>query len=334
MTNTTKSTGALGGAPGLDSDLLAAARDVAERLAPDAGTSKGRKRSEWRCAFDREIDARNITCRSGSSNDYSVIVQVVERRGTAGLLLDRRVLDRYARLWFARWRAHARSRRGAEQDAAKRRAAGDVVAGVDVRVAFNALRQREPFAGKLGRTKLSIGHGTHGACSGHQSPSRNRIRITAGPLATSADILETLVHEMTHAVCPDSEGHGERFRRTLRRASLELWGIDVPIDGIEARHGKIAYAMDDLIRTELAVRIAAGSVETFPPKPIAAPAPAPKPSRAELSAELVERRAKRAVATLERAEKRLKNAERAVAKWRQKVRYYERRAACRRKNDV
>jgi hypothetical protein len=112
-----------------------------------------------------------------------------------------------------------------------------------------------------------------------------------------------------------------RIILTFRKACRELWGIDVPLDA-PARQGCIAYGMGDVATAQLKEKIVRGEIETFPPAPAT-----PKPSRAELTAKTVEKRAMHAAKMLTRAEKRSKAAQRALTKWREKVRYYERQAA-------
>lgn len=210
--------------------------------------------------------------------------------------------------------------------AAARRKLGDVAAGVDVRRAFEAYRKMPPFAGNLGRhIKLTVGHRAEARWSGHAATYRRAIRVAYGPHATKAEVLEILVHEMCHLACPPQTGHGERFRLTLRRAARELWGIEVELLRSSQRGEKhnAAYAMDRIIMIELEKLIRACAVDTFDH----VPAPAVKPSRAEISTKLIERRAAHAVKMLTRAEKRAKAMQRVLTKWRTKVRYYERVAA-------
>lgn len=212
------------------------------------------------------------------------------------------------------------------KDVARRRALGHVVSGVDLDKALAAYRKIPPFVGNLGHVKLTVGHRAEGRFSGHAKVRRRMIRVAYGPSATKAEVLEVLVHEMVHLACPRREGHGERFRLTLRRAARELWGVEVPLlKSSERGHEKNAgYAMDRLVVAELEKKIAEGAVDLFAPDP---KEEAAKPSRAEVSKKLVEKRAARAVKMLVRAERNAKAAQRALTRWRTKVRYYERVAA-------
>lgn len=207
------------------------------------------------------------------------------------------------------------------KEAAARRKLGHVAAGVDLDAAFAAYRKLPPFVGNLGPIKLAVGHRAEARWSGHAATYRRKIRVAFGPSATKAEVLEVLMHEMVHMALPKREGHGERFRLTLRRAARELWGIECPLDE-PPRDGVIAYGMDFFIMARLEELVAAGKVETFP-----ATEQAPRKSRAEATAALVEKRARHAATMLARAERRLKLAKTLHQRWHQKVAGYERRAA-------
>jgi hypothetical protein len=205
--------------------------------------------------------------------------------------------------------------------AAQRRARGHVVAGVDLDKALAAYRKLPPFKGNLGAIKLRVAHRTAGGTRGTAWPVRRRFRIAAGPDATPERVLEVLVHEMCHLAVPRDTHHGERFRLVFRRACRELWGIDLPLDP-PASQGCIAYGMGEIATKALKEKIASGEIDLFPAAP-----PAPKPTRSERSRTLVEKRAARAAKMLAQAEKNLRSVRRSLAKWRTKVRYYERQAA-------
>jgi hypothetical protein len=216
------------------------------------------------------------------------------------------------------WKALRKERQRAAADARKR---GNVVAGVDLDAALAAYRRFPPFKGRLGALRLYVAHSALGVgCKARAYTRRRIIRVTAGTATTKADALEVLVHELAHMALPPGVHHGERFRLTLRRAALELWGIDCPIDVETDR--LIAYGMDEVISARLTELIEDGAVETFP-----AAATPEKPSRAARVVSLVERRATHAAIMLLRAERKAKLAQRTLTKWRAKVRYYERTAA-------
>ncbi len=214
----------------------------------------------------------------------------------------------------------------ARKDVARRRALGHVVAGVDLDKAFAAYRQVAPFKGNLGAIKFTVGHRVEGRWSGHAVPYRRKFRVAYGPGATPAEVLEVLMHEMCHMALPPRTMHNERFRLTLKRAAHELWGIDVPLLSGSDReaHSNAAYAMDSLIMAALEEKIACGEVELFKPEP---KTKTPKPTRAELSEKMVEKRAAHTLKMLSRAEARAKAAQHTLTKWRKKARYYEQRAA-------
>jgi len=205
--------------------------------------------------------------------------------------------------------------------AAERRKLGHVVAGVDLDRALAAYRKLPPFVGNLGKIRLEVGHRTSNGTCGRAWTTQRRIRIAAGLDATPERVLELLVHEMCHLAVPPREGHSERFRRTLRRACKELWGIDVPLDA-PASQGCVAYRMDAIAQATLKAKIEAGEIDLFPPGP-----PQAKPTRAEKATALVERRAAHAAKMLAECERNLQSVRRTLAKWRAKVRYYERTAA-------
>jgi hypothetical protein len=212
----------------------------------------------------------------------------------------------------------------ARRNVASRRALGHVVAGVDLDQALAAYRKLPPFVGNLGKIKLEVAHRMELGTRGTAFLSQRRLRVAAGADATPERALEVLVHEMCHLALPnDGHHHGERFRRVFKRACQELWGIDVPLD-VPARQGCIAYGMGDIATAALQEKIALGEIRLFPPTP---KVEAPKPSRAELAAKVVEKRAAHAVRMMTRAEKRTQAAQRALTKWRAKVNYYERQAA-------
>jgi hypothetical protein len=207
------------------------------------------------------------------------------------------------------------------RDLARRRALGHVVAGIDLDRALAAYRKLPPFAGNLGKVRLEVAHRLERGTRGTAWPIQRRIRIAAGPDATPERVLEVLVHEMCHLAVPHDTKHGERFRRAFRRACQECWGLDVPID-VPAVQGCIAYGMGQVATEALKGKIARGEIELFLPT-----APPAKPSRAELTAKTVEKRAAHAAQMLARAEKRAKTAQRVLSRWRKKVGYYERQAA-------
>ncbi|KKK59149.1 hypothetical protein LCGC14_3037310, partial [marine sediment metagenome] len=112
-------------------------------------------------------------------------------------------------------------------------------------------------------------------------------------------------------------------RRVFKRACLELWGIYVTINE-KPSMGVIAYGMGEIATEKLREKISRGEIELFPPDP---KVEEPKPSRAKVMANVVEKRAAHAMTMHRRALTRLKRSKTIEAKWRTKVRYYERQAA-------
>lgn len=210
----------------------------------------------------------------------------------------------------------------AKRDVARRRALGHVVAGVDLDKALAAYRMRAPFRGNLGKVRLQVGYRMDAGTSGRAFMRQRRIRIVTGPDVTPERVLEVLVHEMVHLACPNHH-HNERFRRVFKRACLELWGIDVPLDAKPVM-GNISYGMGKIATKALREKIAQGEIEIFPPDP---KVEEPKPSRTDVMANVVEKRAAHAMAMHKRSLTRLKRSKTIEEKWRKKVRYYERQAA-------
>ncbi len=208
------------------------------------------------------------------------------------------------------------------RDTARRRALGHVVAGVDLDKALASYRMLAPFRGNLGKVRLQVGHCMEGGTRGTAFMRQRRIRVAAGPDTTPERVLEVLVHEMVHLACPNHH-HGERFRRVFKRACLELWGIDVPLDA-KPSMGNISYGMGEIATAKLRGKMARGEIELFPPDP---KVEEPKRGRAEVMANVVEKRAAHAMSMHTRALTRLKRSKTIEAKWRKKVRYYERQAA-------
>jgi hypothetical protein len=73
-----------------------------------------------------------------------------------------------------------------------------------------------------------------------------RISISAYPGIAAADVKETLLHELVHLHVGTEPGHrrwhGRAFKRTLRRAMSEAYGV-VGVDPANALHGAYAAAI-------------------------------------------------------------------------------------------
>jgi hypothetical protein len=74
-----------------------------------------------------------------------------------------------------------------------------------------------------------------------------RISVTAYPGIRAGDVLETLLHELVHLHVGAEPGrrrwHGRTFRRTLREAMSEAYGIS-GIAPRSVRHGAYAEALE------------------------------------------------------------------------------------------
>jgi hypothetical protein len=82
---------------------------------------------------------------------------------------------------------------------------------------------------------------------GFAVPSQYRLSVTAYPGARPGDVLETLVHELTHlhvGRAPEAHGwHGPTFKRTLARAMSEAF--DLPdLRPRSTLHGVYAEAIE------------------------------------------------------------------------------------------
>jgi hypothetical protein len=82
---------------------------------------------------------------------------------------------------------------------------------------------------------------------GFAVPTQFRLSVTAYPGIRPGDVLETLLHELTHlhvGRAPEAHGwHGPTFKRTLAAAMREAYGVD----GIAPRstlHGVYAEAIE------------------------------------------------------------------------------------------
>ncbi len=88
---------------------------------------------------------------------------------------------------------------------------------------------------------------------GFAVPSQFRLSVTAYPGIRPGDVLETLLHELTHLhIGRAAEGHawhGRTFKVTLARAMEEAFGIAVsPLPS--TLHGAYAEAIERVCRTQ------------------------------------------------------------------------------------
>jgi hypothetical protein len=82
---------------------------------------------------------------------------------------------------------------------------------------------------------------------GFAVPSQHRLSITAYPGIRRGDVLETLLHELTHlhvGRAAEAHGwHGPTFKRTLARAMREAYGVAIPPPRATL-HGPYAEAIE------------------------------------------------------------------------------------------
>jgi len=93
---------------------------------------------------------------------------------------------------------------------------------------------------------------------GFAVPAEYRLSVTAYPGARPGDVLETLLHELTHLhvgrAAEAHAWHGRTFKATLARAMAEAYGIATPplanslhgvyAEAIEARRGRGTNHLD------------------------------------------------------------------------------------------
>ncbi len=169
-------------------------------------------------------------------------------------------------------------------------------------------------------------HGTHS------------ITMRLGPAATLENAVEVLLHELVHSSCPRRH-HDELFCRRLIACAREAFGLELDtaaLLALPAQQGCVAYAIDAAITKAMVSSLAIAKLRGDPGY---RPEPAPVETELEiiarqgaLIAARVQAREAHARAKLAEWEKRLafgeqklKAERRIAAKWRTKVRYYERR---------
>jgi hypothetical protein len=149
-----------------------------------------------------------------------------------------------------------------------------------------------------------------------------RLRLVVGPWVHAAHVLEYFLHELVHLALPPGTHHNARFRMTLARAAREAWGVLVDPHVERGSRQNAAYAVDDAIFAALVPLIETEQV--IIPRPQPRP---PAPTKRQQLAAVVTARAEHAFTMHARAKSRLARARTLERKWREKVRYYERKAA-------
>jgi hypothetical protein len=83
---------------------------------------------------------------------------------------------------------------------------------------------------------------------GFAIPTEFRLSVTAYPGIRPGDVLETLLHELTHlhvGRAPEAHAwHGPTFKRTLARAMREAYGVTAASARSSTLHGAYAEAIE------------------------------------------------------------------------------------------
>jgi hypothetical protein len=86
---------------------------------------------------------------------------------------------------------------------------------------------------------------------GFAVPTQFRLSVTAYPGIRPGDVLETLLHELTHLhvgrAAEARAWHGRTFKTTLARAMNEAYGVTAPPPS-HTRHGVYAEAIERVIQ--------------------------------------------------------------------------------------
>jgi hypothetical protein len=86
---------------------------------------------------------------------------------------------------------------------------------------------------------------------GFAVPSQFRLSVTAYPGIGPGDVLETLLHELTHLhvgrAAEAHAWHGSTFKRTLAGAMHEAYGVEIPPPR-PTLHGPYAEAIEARVR--------------------------------------------------------------------------------------
>jgi len=82
---------------------------------------------------------------------------------------------------------------------------------------------------------------------GFAVPAEFRLQVTAYPGIGPGDVLETLLHELTHLhvgrAAEAHAWHGRTFKRALAQAMEQAYGVEIPPPS-HTRHGVYAAAID------------------------------------------------------------------------------------------
>jgi hypothetical protein len=192
---------------------------------------------------------------------------------------------------------------------------------------LEAMRAERPLPAITWRTRSA-----RGGASGHAAFKGHSLRVVLNLGTTIESAAETLLHELVHCACPVGTAHGELFCRRLIACAREAFGLDLDtaaLLALPANGRMVAYRIDDEIeKTMCALRIGDRIREDptcrFEPPPVETEEQI-KIQRAAIIAARVQANEAHARAKLAAWEKKLAAAKKRAAKWRTKVRYYERR---------
>jgi hypothetical protein len=88
---------------------------------------------------------------------------------------------------------------------------------------------------------------------GFAVPTEFRLSVTAYPGIGPGDVLETLLHELTHLhvgrAAEAHAWHGPTFKRALATAMREAYGLTIPSPR-STRHGTYAAAIDQVLEAD------------------------------------------------------------------------------------
>lgn len=126
-----------------------------------------------------------------------------------------------------------------------------VVAGIPLDQEMERLRRLPVFAGgplRERRPDLRIRRAARKPNRlGFAVPREFRLSVTAYPGIRVGDVLETLVHELTHLHVGRAEEahawHGRTFKQALAAAMREAYGLAIPVPR-STRHGAYAEAIE------------------------------------------------------------------------------------------
>lgn len=133
----------------------------------------------------------------------------------------------------------------------RRAASYYLVAGIPLGLELDRLRALPVFAGGPleNRPELKVRRAARRPNRlGFAVPTEFRLSVTAYPGIRRGDVLETLLHELTHlhvGRAPEAHAwHGPTFKRTLARAMREAYGVTATKTRASTLHGAYAEAIE------------------------------------------------------------------------------------------